>query len=144
MSIPGVSHERAVEAAGFGKWGRLKRPSLAKKGESMSLRLTSRRGRSLAAVCTGLALGSVSLNPAWAEGPRSNAVSFQTTATEEVTQDLMSVTLQVTRDGAQAAQVQAALKQVLETALAQAKRAAVPGGMDVRTGQFSVNPRYGN
>ncbi|MES2089369.1 MAG: SIMPL domain-containing protein [Pseudomonadota bacterium] len=79
---------------------------------------------------------------AQAEGVHSNVVSFQATATQEVMQDLLSVTLQAHREGAQAAEVQAALKQVLDAALTEAKRAAVPEGLEVRTGYFSINPRY--
>lgn len=51
--------------------------------------------------------------------------------------------MNTTRDGADATVVQTQLKQALDTALAQAKQAAVPGQMDVRTGNFSLYPRYG-
>ncbi|MDE2400779.1 MAG: SIMPL domain-containing protein [Burkholderiales bacterium] len=81
---------------------------------------------------------------AQAEGVRNNVVSFQASATREVTQDLMVVTLQATREGTQAGEVQAALKQLLDAALTEAKSAAVAGAMDVNTGYFSVSPRYGN
>jgi len=81
---------------------------------------------------------------AQADPVRSNVVNFQATATQEVTQDLLSVTLQANREGTQAAEVQSQLKQALEAALTEAKRSAVPGGMEVRTGYFSINPRYSN
>ncbi|CAH0355089.1 SIMPL domain-containing protein [Aquabacterium sp. CECT 9606] len=81
---------------------------------------------------------------AHAEPLRANVVSFQTTATQEVTQDLLAVTLQANREGAQAAEVQSGLKQALDAALTEAKRSAQAGAMDVRTGYFAVNPRYGN
>jgi predicted secreted protein len=81
---------------------------------------------------------------AQADPVRSNVVNFQATATQEVTQDLLSVTLQANREGAQAAEVQSQLKQALEAALTEAKRSAVPGDMEVRTGYFSINPRYSN
>ena len=91
--------------------------------------------------CLAVALaGSVPAERA--ESVRSNVVSFQVAATQEVTQDLLSVTLQANREGPQAAEVQAALKQSIETALAEARRAVVPGGLEVRTGYFSINPRY--
>jgi len=48
-----------------------------------------------------------------------------------------------TRDGTDAGTVQAQLRQALETALAQARQAALPEQMDVRTGNFSLYPRYG-
>lgn len=75
------------------------------------------------------------------EQPR-NAVRFAATATQELTEDLLTITLQVNREGAQASEVQAGLKQALEAALADARRSAQPGGMEVRTGAFSVQPRY--
>ncbi|RYF32230.1 MAG: DUF541 domain-containing protein [Comamonadaceae bacterium] len=58
-------------------------------------------------------------------------------------QDLLSLSLQVTREGPDAAQVQSQLKSVLDAALAEARRAAQPGALDVRTGLFTVGPRYG-
>lgn len=75
--------------------------------------------------------------------PPENVVSFMASSTMEVTKDLLSVNLQVTREGPDAAGVQAALKQVLDAALTEAKKTAQPGALDVRTGQFSIYPRYG-
>jgi predicted secreted protein len=76
-----------------------------------------------------------------APSPR-NLVRLSATATQEVTQDLMSVVLQATREGTQAAEVQAGLKQALEAALQEARKSAQSPAMDVRTGMFSVQPRY--
>ncbi|MFT3856601.1 MAG: SIMPL domain-containing protein [Aquabacterium sp.] len=76
--------------------------------------------------------------------PPRNAVRFAATATEEVTQDLLTITLQAFREGSQAGEVQAQLKQVLESALTEARKSAQPNGMEVRTGGFSVQPRYNN
>lgn len=78
-----------------------------------------------------------------AEPPRENLVSFSISANLEVTKDLLGITLQVVRDGNDAGAVQAQLKQVLDAALAEAKKAAAPGAMEVRTGNFSLFPRYG-
>lgn len=50
--------------------------------------------------------------------------------------------MNTTVGGSDAGTVQTQLKQALDTALAQAKQAAVPGQMDVRTGNFSLYPRY--
>ncbi len=61
----------------------------------------------------------------------------------EVQQDLLSISMSTTRDGIDAATVQNQLRQALETALAQARQASEPGQMDVRTGNFSLYPRYG-
>jgi predicted secreted protein len=87
---------------------------------------------------------AASVSMAQAEPLHTNVVSFQATATQEITQDLLAVTLQANREGAQAAEVQAGLKQALDAALLEAKRSAQPGAMEVRTGYFSVNPRYGS
>jgi len=96
-----------------------------------------------------LSLGALTLSllmgAAHAEAPRQNALSFSASATEEVTQDLLVVTLQATREGNQASDVQAALKQVMESALTEARKAAQgQPGIEVRTGSFSVQPRYTN
>ncbi|WP_374317627.1 SIMPL domain-containing protein [Aquabacterium sp.] len=91
------------------------------------------------------ALALVGATAAHAEEARQNVLTFQSTATQEFTQDLMTVTLQVTREGTQAADVQTALKQVLDGALKEARGAAVAdGGLEVRTGTFHVYPRYGS
>ena len=74
--------------------------------------------------------------------PPQNVVALSSSAELEVTKDLLTVTLNATRDGAEAAGVQAALKQVLDAALNEAKKSALPGAMEVRTGNFSLYPRY--
>ena len=51
--------------------------------------------------------------------------------------------LTTTREGPEASAVQAQLKAALDAALTEAKRAALPGQLDVRTGNFSLSPRYG-
>jgi predicted secreted protein len=71
-----------------------------------------------------------------------NVLQLNATGTVEVQQDLLSVTLATTREAADAATVQAQLKTALDTALGEAKRNAQPGQMDVRTGNFSLSPRY--
>jgi len=76
-----------------------------------------------------------------AAAPR-NVVSLSATATQDINQDLLAVSLSVTRDGNQAAEVQSQLKQVLEAALTEARKEAKPGSMEVRTGHFSMYPRY--
>ncbi|WP_295638596.1 SIMPL domain-containing protein [uncultured Methylibium sp.] len=90
------------------------------------------------------AAAALTLPPVQAAEPaRENLVSFSTSAQIEVTKDLLGITLQVVRDGNDSAAVQAQLKQVLDAALAEAKKAAAPGAMEVRTGGFSLFPRYG-
>lgn len=78
---------------------------------------------------------------AQADAPH-NVVRFATTATQELTQDLLTITLQANKEGSQAAEVQAGLKQMLEAALTEARKSAQPNAMEVRTGYFSVQPRY--
>jgi predicted secreted protein len=70
-------------------------------------------------------------------------VSLQASASAEVPRDLLAVTLSVTREGQDAAVVQSGLKQALDAALAEAKKAAKPGLVDVQTGNFALFPRYG-
>ena len=77
-----------------------------------------------------------------APAPLQNVVSLSASGAVEVTQDLLAITLNATRDGADAAVVQSQLKTVLDAALAEARKAAQPGQMDVRTGNFSMFPRY--
>lgn len=77
-----------------------------------------------------------------AEPPMQNVIGLSTSASVEVTKDLLSVTLSATRDGTDAASVQSALKQALDAALAEAKKAAKPGQIDIQTGNFSLFPRY--
>ena len=74
--------------------------------------------------------------------PLQNVVSLSANGSVEVTQDLLALTLNATRDGADAATVQSQLKTVLDAALVEARKAVVPGQMDVRTGNFSLFPRY--
>lgn len=112
------------------------------------IRLRSARRSPLNSVCVSAVLAAA----LWAVLPgvhaqtqsaeRRNAVSFSASATQELTQDLLTVTLQATRDGAQAAEVQTALKRTLDAALAEARRGARPGVLEVRTGAFSIHPRY--
>jgi predicted secreted protein len=70
-------------------------------------------------------------------------VSLNTSATVELPRDLMTLVMTVTRDGSDAAAVQAQLKQALDAALNEARKAARPGQVDVQTGNFSLFPRYG-
>lgn len=101
----------------------------------------------LAAAALGAALSTAS-PPASAQVPPApeNVVSFAAQANQEVTLDLLRVTMQATREGNEVQGVQAGLKQVLDAALLEARRArasSADGGLEVRTGQFSIYPRYG-
>lgn len=72
-----------------------------------------------------------------------NVVQLSASAAVEVGQDLLAMTLSSTREGADAQAVQTQLKTALDAALAEARQSAQPGLMDVRTGNFSLYPRYG-
>jgi predicted secreted protein len=79
-----------------------------------------------------------------AEPPPQNVVGLAASASVEVTKDVLSVTLSTLREGQEAGVVQSQLKQALDAALAEAKKAAKPGQIEVRTGNFSLFPRYSN
>lgn len=91
-----------------------------------------------------LLLLALAAGPSMAQtmAPPQNVLMLSAQATIDVPQDLLTITLAVTRDGADAAAVQAQVRQVLDEALAAARPAVRPGQVDVRTGQFSLAPRY--
>lgn len=75
-------------------------------------------------------------------GPLLNVAQLSASGSVEVQQDLLSIAMSTSAGGSDANAVQAQLKQALDTALTQAKQAAAPGQMEVRTGNFSLYPRY--
>jgi predicted secreted protein len=89
----------------------------------------------------------ITAQPAFSQNNRmetpQNLVSLQAQGSLEVQQDLLLITMNTTRDGADATVVQTQLKAALDAALAEAKKAAQPGQLDVRTGNFSLYPRHG-
>ena len=72
-----------------------------------------------------------------------NVVQLSASGSVEVQQDLLSIFLSTTRDGADAGVVQGQLKAAIDAALTEAGKLAQPGQLDVRTGNFSLSPRYG-
>lgn len=74
--------------------------------------------------------------------PPENVVSLAASASVEVGKDWLTVVFSTTREGADAAAVQLQLKQALDAALAEARKAARPGQLEVQTGAFSLYPRY--
>jgi predicted secreted protein len=76
------------------------------------------------------------------QAPAQNVVQLSANGSVEVQQDLLSISMATTRDGPDAGTVQNQLKVALDAALAEAKKSAQPGQMDVRTGNFSLYPRY--
>lgn len=72
-----------------------------------------------------------------------NVATLSASGSVEVQQDMLSVAMNTSRDGSDAGVVQTQLKQALDSALALAKQSAAAGQMEVRTGNFSLYPRYG-
>lgn len=71
-----------------------------------------------------------------------NVIQLSATGQVEVVQDWLTMTLVATREGADAAGVQAQLRQALDAALAQVQPSAQAALLQVQTGGFSVHPRY--
>ncbi len=81
---------------------------------------------------------------AWADAAPApqGVLNLAASASTEVTKDVLAITFSTTREGDAAAAVQSELKQALDAALTEAKKAARPGDVEVRTGDFSLTPRY--
>jgi predicted secreted protein len=75
--------------------------------------------------------------------PPQNVLQLSANGSVEAQQDLLSLSLSTTRDGADSQAVQSQLKEALEAALTEARKSAQSGQMDVRTGTFGLYPRYG-
>lgn len=86
------------------------------------------------------------INSVWAQPVPPVAerrITLSVTASVEVPQDWLRLTLATTREGSDATTVQAQLKQVLDAALALARSQAERGRLEARSGQFSIYPRHG-
>ena len=98
-----------------------------------------------AATVASLLVAASLANVAHGETPPPQGVlGLTANASVEVAKDLLAVTFSTTREGTDANIVQAQLKQALDAALAEAKKAARPGQVDVQTGNFALYPRYAN
>ena len=100
--------------------------------------MRSRPFASLLLVAATLATGAVRADTP----PPQGVVSLSASASLEVTKDLLNIVLTTTREGQDATSVQSQLKQALDAALAEARKAAKPGQLEVQTGNFSLYPRY--
>ena len=80
--------------------------------------------------------------PGSAAEPR-NLVSLAASGQVEVQQDWLSMTLATTREGIDAAAVQAQVKQALEQAMTELRPQLLTGQMEMHTGAFGLHPRYG-
>lgn len=93
----------------------------------------------------GLAGTAFSQSLAAPDAVPQNVVQLSATGSVDVQQDLLVLTLSTTRDGKDASMVQAQLREALDKAVLEARRASSstePAQMDVRTGNFSLYPRY--
>jgi predicted secreted protein len=100
------------------------------------------RSKTVLAAAATLASALAAPTRAAEPAPPQGVVMLTSSASIDVTKDLMTVTLTTTRDGQDAAAVQTQLKQALDAALAEAKKVAKPGQLDVQTGNFALYPRY--
>lgn len=75
--------------------------------------------------------------------PPRNVVVLTASAAIDVPKDWLTVAFSTTREGADAGSVQDQLKQALDAALAEARKSARPGQVEVHSGAFSLSPRYG-
>ena len=102
-----------------------------------------RRSRAVVLACLW-PLAAPALAQTGLSGPPvpQNVLNLSASASQEVTKDWLSITLSTTREAADGATVQSQLRAALEAALSQARQAARPGQLEVRTGGFSIGPRY--
>ena len=98
---------------------------------------STRAALAIAVVCGVAAPAAAQVLP-----PPRDVVSLAASASVEVTRDWFTLVFSTTREGPDAAAVQSLLKQALNAALTEAKQAAEPGRVEVRTGAFSLSPRY--
>lgn len=96
----------------------------------------------LSACFVACVVGSAAQAQAAEPAPPQGVVNLMSSASIEVTKDLLTVSLTTTREGQDAATVQSQLKQALDAALTEAKKVARPGQVDVQTGSFALYPRY--
>jgi predicted secreted protein len=101
---------------------------------------TSKAGRAIAAWVLATAAGVSAQGLPYP--PPQNVLQLSATGTVEVQQDLLSLGLTTTREGADPNAVQSQLKLALDAALSEARKSAQPGQLDVRTGNFALYPRH--
>jgi predicted secreted protein len=71
-----------------------------------------------------------------------NVVQLSANAAVEVQQDILTISMSTTREAIDANVVQTQLKTALDLALTEAKKVSLASQLDVRTGNFSLYPRY--
>jgi predicted secreted protein len=98
---------------------------------------------SLWVACSAATAQVMSMPPMVPPQP-ANVVQLNASGFKEVQQDWLTMSLSTTRDGPDAVTVQNQLKVALDAALAVVRPMASPQQMEVRTGRFSLYPRYGS
>jgi len=89
-----------------------------------------------------LAMGALGAQAQGVPPQPQNVIQLSADGQVEVAQDMLSMTLSTTKEGGDPAVVQTQLKAALDAALTEARKNAVPGQLDVRTGGFGLYPRY--
>jgi len=74
----------------------------------------------------------------------NDTLTLSASSTVEVPFDILTMTLATSREGGDAATVQGQLRQAIDAALGEARKAHRPGQLDAHTGAFSLSPRYGS
>jgi predicted secreted protein len=96
-------------------------------------------------VCVGgVAPGPATAQTAVGQLPTQNLLQLSAQASADVPQDVLAITLSVMREGSDATAVQAQLKQAMDAALTEARKAVQAPQLEVRSGNFSLYPRYSN
>ena len=95
------------------------------------------------AACALLTGAAASFSQNEPQPPLQNVLQLAASGSVDVQQDLLSLNLTTTREGADPTLVQSQLKTALDAALTEARKAVLAGQLDVRTGNFSLYPRHG-
>lgn len=74
--------------------------------------------------------------------PVNQRVTLSASASIQIPQDVLTLSLTTQREGVEAQTVQSQLKTALDAALSVAKREAQGTAMEVHTGRFGLSPRY--
>lgn len=93
-------------------------------------------------LASAAALGGACAASAQTLPPPAGVLNLNTSASIEVAKDVLGVTFSISRDGADAQAVQNAIRQALDAALAEARKIAKPGQVEVQSGNFALYPRY--
>lgn len=104
-------------------------------------RLATRHWVALSLALTSV-LAAAEAPPSPMATPLQGVLTLTATATVELPQDWMMLTLSVNREATDAGTVQTQMKQAVDAALVEIRRVAKPGQVEVQTGAFSVQPRY--